>query len=236
MMMMINQLGLDCSLSSWARRLKTPNRSSAVSQVQGVSKKTSFCQNWPWQILLLIMKNPLSFFMTNVCDSFCNSYICIIWLGYIYPTLAKRYLLWLHVEVFGRPLCATPLSSCYWSSPELKTSCANPWLPSHLEPLHLEIGQQSLPGAQAESSWYPSSCGTPLQERITEADWIAALEASLFWNHYLGQKNTTSSLKNNKTIWEKFITCARTFTCCERRAWCFTCISKSFISISHCQQ
>ena len=73
-----------------------------------VSKKTSFCQNWPWQILLLIMKNPLSFFMTNVCDSFCNSYICIIWLGYIYPTLAKRYLLWLHVEVFGRPLCVTP--------------------------------------------------------------------------------------------------------------------------------
>ena len=44
----------------------------------------------------------------------------------------------------------------------------------------------------------------------------------MFWNHYLGQKNTTSSLKNNKTIWEKFITCARTFTCCERRAWCFT--------------
>ena len=133
-------------------------------------------------------------------------------------------------------LLGCSLSSCYWSSPELKTSCANPWLPSHLEPLHLEIGQQSLPGAQAESSWYPSSCGTPLQERIAEADWIAALEASLFWNHYLGQKNTTSSLKNNKTIWEKFITCARTFTCCERRAWCFTCISKSFIWISHCQQ
>ena len=128
------------------------------------------------------------------------------------------------------------LSSYYWSPPEQKTSCANPWLPSHLEPLHLEIGQQNLPGAQAESSWYPSSCGTPLQERVAEADLIAALEASLFWNHYLGQKNTTSSLKNNKTIWEKFITCARTFTCCERRAWCFTCISKSFIWISHCQQ
>ena len=31
------------------------------------------------------------------------------------------------------------------------------------------------------SSWYPSSCGTILKERITEADWIAALEASLFW-------------------------------------------------------
>ena len=35
-------------------------------------------------------------------------HIFIIWLGYIYPTLAKRYLLWLHVEVFGRPLCVTP--------------------------------------------------------------------------------------------------------------------------------
>ena len=132
-------------------------------------------------------------------------------------------------------LLGCSLSSCYWSSPELKTSCANPWLPSHLEPLHLEIGQQSLPGAQAESSWYPSSCGTPLQERITEADWIAALEASLFWNHYLGQKNTTSSLKNNKTIWEKFISCARTFTCCERKAWCFTCIwvSHLFLTVNN---
>ena len=64
-------------------------------------------------------------------------------------------------------LLGCSLSSCYWSSPELKTSCPNPWLPSHLEPLHLEIGQQSLPGAQAESSWYTSSWGTPLQERIT---------------------------------------------------------------------
>ena len=26
----------------------------------------------------------------------------------IYPTLAKRYLVWLYVEVFGRPLCVTP--------------------------------------------------------------------------------------------------------------------------------
>ena len=85
----------------------------------------------------------------------------------------------------------------------------------------LEILQQNLPGAQAESSWYPSSCGTPLQERIAEAERIAALEASLFWNHYLGQKNTTLSLKNSKAIWDKFITCTHTFTCCQRRAWCF---------------
>ena len=185
------------------------------------------------------MRNPLSFFMTNVGDSFCNSYIYhlvglhISDIGKEISSLVTCWGLW---TATVRHSWAALWVFCYWSSPELKTSCANPWLPSHLEPLHLEIGQQSLLGAQAESSWYPSSCGTPLQERITEADWIAALEASLFWNHYLGQKNTTSSLKNNKTIWEKFITCARTFTCCERRAWCFTCISKSFIWISHCQQ
>ena len=41
----------------------------------GCINKTSFGQNCPWQILLLIMRNPLSFFMTNVGDSFCNSYI-----------------------------------------------------------------------------------------------------------------------------------------------------------------
>ena len=46
-----------------------------ASKIHGVPKKTSFSQNCPWQILLLIMRNPLSFFMTNVGDSFCNSYI-----------------------------------------------------------------------------------------------------------------------------------------------------------------
>ena len=29
---------------------------------QGVSKKTSFCQNWPWQILLLTVRNPYETF------------------------------------------------------------------------------------------------------------------------------------------------------------------------------
>ena len=80
----------------------------------GCLKKTSFCQNWPWQILLLIMRNPLSFFMTNAGDSFCNSYIY------------------------------------------------------HLVGLHIR-------------KWQSDS-------------------------------NTTSSLKNNKTIWDKFITCTHTFT------------------------
>ena len=54
-------------------------------------KKTSFSENWAWQILLLIMRNPPSFSLANTCDSFC-------------------------------------------------------------------------------SPWYPSSCGTPSQERIAEAD------------------------------------------------------------------
>ena len=58
----------------------------------------------------------------------------------------------------------------------------------------LGILQQNLPGAQAESSWYPSSYGTPFQERIAEADRIAALEASLFW------KNTTPSLKKKNNL------------------------------------
>ena len=48
--------------------------------------------------------------------------------------------------------------------------------------------------------------------------------------------NTTSSLKNNKTIWDKFITCTHTFTWCQRTAWNFTCVCKSSIWISHCQQ
>ena len=59
--------------------------------LQGASKKTSFSENWMWQILLLIMRNPPSFSLTNTGDSFC-------------------------------------------------------------------------------SPWYPSSCGTPPQERIAEAD------------------------------------------------------------------
>ena len=152
----------------------------------------------------------------------------IIWLGYTYQTLAKLYLL----------SCSHCLASFYFSKcpPPAEMQFALLTIAGSICATSLGILQQNLPGAQAESSWYPSSYGTPFQERIAEADRIAALEASLFWNHYLGQKNTTPSLKNNKTIWEKFITCARTFTCCERRAWCFTCISKSFISISHCQQ
>ena len=153
--------------------------------------------------------------------------------------IGKRYLVWLHVEVYGRPPCVTVgllFEFLLLIPPRAKNFLCKSLIARHLEPLHLEIGQQNLPGAQAESSWYPSSCGTPLQERVAEADLIEALEASLFWNHYHGPKNTTSSLKNNKTIWEKLITCARTFACCERRARCFTCICKSFIWISHCQQ
>ena len=33
-----------------------------------------------------------------------------------------------------------------------------------------DIGQQNLPGTQVEKRWHPSSCGTPWQERIAEAD------------------------------------------------------------------
>ena len=106
--------------------------------VQGASKKTSFCENWAWQIWLLIMRNPPSFFLSNAGDSICNSYIY------------------------------------------------------HLVGLHIR-------------QWQSDS-------------------------------NTTSSLKNNKTIWDKFITCTHTFTWRQRTAWNFTCVCKSSIWISHCQQ
>ena len=56
--------------------------------------------------------------------------------------------------------------------------------------------------------------------------------ANEYSNHYLGQKKTTSSLKNNNI----FVTCTHTFTWCQRRPWYFTCICKSLIWISHYQQ
>ena len=40
----------------------TPSLMETSCQVQGVSKKTSFCQNWPWQILLLTVRNPYETF------------------------------------------------------------------------------------------------------------------------------------------------------------------------------
>ena len=161
----------------------------------------------------------------------------IIWLGYTYRTLAKLYLLSCShcLASFYFSKCPPP-AAMQFAALAFMSIIALLTIAGSICATSLEILQQNLPGAQAESSWYPSSCGTPLQERIAEAERIAALEASLFWNHYLGQKNTTLSLKNSKAIWDKFITCTHTFTCCQRRAWCFTCICKSFIWISHCQE
>ena len=53
--------------------------------LQGVSKKTSFCQNWPWQILLLTVRNPYETFAntsktpspsltTSKCASTCDEF------------------------------------------------------------------------------------------------------------------------------------------------------------------
>ena len=48
----------------------------SAGQIQGASKKTSFCENGAWQILLLIMRNQPSFFLTNAADdTFCNSFV-----------------------------------------------------------------------------------------------------------------------------------------------------------------
>ena len=57
-----------------------------MKYIQGVSKKTSFCQNWPWQILLLTVRNPYEtfantsktpspFLTTSKCVSTCNELI-----------------------------------------------------------------------------------------------------------------------------------------------------------------
>ena len=110
----------------------------------------------------------------------------IIWLGYTYRTLAKLYLL----------SCSPCLASFYFSKcpPPAEMQFALLTIAGSICATSLGILQQNLPGAQAESSWYPSSYGTPFQERIAEADRIAALEASLFW------KNTTPSLKKKNNL------------------------------------
>ena len=74
-------------LSTWRRKMNSKmfwrNRCAfcvfcnvllATSKPTGCLKKTFFSENWAWQILLLIMRNPPSFFLTNAGDSFCNSH------------------------------------------------------------------------------------------------------------------------------------------------------------------
>ena len=71
-------------------------------QVQGVSKKTSFSQNCPWQILLLIMRNPLSLFITNAGGSFCNSYIHYLVGSHIYYILYRTLVKWYYLSCSQR--------------------------------------------------------------------------------------------------------------------------------------
>ena len=126
----------------------------------------------------------------------------IIWLGYTYRTLAKLYLL----------SCSHCLASFYFTKcpPPAAMQIAALAFMSIIALLTItgsicatssEILQQNLPGAQAESSWYPSSCGTILKERITEADWIAALEASLFWakEYNIELEKTTKQFGTNSS-------------------------------------
>ena len=66
--------------TTWTRRLGRSLTLWCITLVgilvnYRVSQKNCFCQNWPWQIFLLMIRNPLSFFMTNAGNSFCNSYI-----------------------------------------------------------------------------------------------------------------------------------------------------------------
>ena len=173
-------------------------------------------------------------------------HIFIIWLGYIYRTLAKWYLLWSLVEVLGRPLCVTP--GLLFEFTLLIVPRAKNFLCKFLIAISL--------GTLAPGNWAAKSARSPgmksllvpllLWNSMARNDrwgWlncglggILVLEslslANEYSNHYLGQKKTTSSLKNIN----KFVTCTHTFTWCQRRPWYFTCICKSLIWISHYQQ
>ena len=71
-------------------------------KVQGASKKTSFCENGTWQILVLIMKNPPSFSLTNAGDLFCNSY--------------TYYLAGLHIEHWQSDIFSPPATISFYFS------------------------------------------------------------------------------------------------------------------------
>ena len=47
------------NIYKYLQYIQIPAIYTNIYNIQGVSKKTSFCQNWPGQILLLIMRNPL---------------------------------------------------------------------------------------------------------------------------------------------------------------------------------
>ena len=160
-------------------------------------------------------------------------HILIICLGYIYRTLAKWYLL-----------------SCSHCLVFFYSSKCPPPAPMHFTALAfmpiialLIMQGQSVPPKKwaaktARSAGREFLAPLLLWNSIARKDrwgWLNCRLGGIFVLESLGQKNTIS-YQNIKTIWDKFITCTHTFTCCQRRAWCFTCIWKSFIRISHCQQ
>ena len=162
-------------------------------------------------------------------------HIFIIWLGYIYRTLAKWYLLWSLVEVLGRPLCVTPGLLFEFLLLILPGPRAKNFLCKSLITLSL--------GTLASGNWAAKSAGSPgrkflvpllLWNSIARKDHWGWLNCGLGGIFVL--ESLSSSLKNNKTIWDNFVTCTLTFTWRQRKAWHLTCICKSSIWISYCQQ
>ena len=56
-------------LLSWFVKAEMP-MFRGLRFLECVSKKTSFSKNWPWQILLMTMRNPPYFFLTIGGDSY----------------------------------------------------------------------------------------------------------------------------------------------------------------------
>ena len=185
------------------------------------------------------MRNPPSFFFWQMQVIHFVIHIFIIWLGYIYPTLAKRYLLWLHVEVFGRPLCVTPgllFEFLLLILPRAKNfSCKS------LITLSL--------GTLASGNWAAKSAGSPgrkflvpllLWNSIARKDhwgWLNCGLGGIFVLESLSwaKEYNIELEKQQNNLGKIHHMCSHIYLLWEK-AWCFTCISKSFIWISHCQQ
>ena len=73
------------NIYKYLQYIQIPAIYTNIYNIQGVSKKTSFCQNWRWQILLLTVRNPYENFAntsrtpslsitTSKCVSICDKH------------------------------------------------------------------------------------------------------------------------------------------------------------------
>ena len=74
------------NIYKYLQYIQIPAIYTNIYNIQGVSKKTSFCQNWRWQILLLTVRNPYETFAntsktpspsltTSKCVSTCDEFV-----------------------------------------------------------------------------------------------------------------------------------------------------------------